>query len=318
LQFTFFSTAGSPAAERGGGVSWAEIQHPDPQPALAPMIPPGYYRSIELPAGTCAILDPTAEYSTLQPWQMPGIYRFGGTGSNNQKKIKLGDGSYLIGDGVTFVFDPDWPASGSNQGVAIGANGALVLNTMRAQGSNPPCTPGEPPEPLAYNPSFPLSNVSPDGMPYSSVCAAWAVDPSVTLGIRPGQNAWHPCDSANPDSASHCVVRSSYSPTATYRGITFYFTPDGNWTKAHKDITILNRFEMQGGSTGNEAGLAFRGVLYAPYDDVKITGGNNFNTVGQVLAWSAKFNGGSAAIDLDFPYSPADAAPYLLEPTINH
>jgi hypothetical protein len=58
--------------------------------------------------------------------------------------------------------------------------------------------------------------------------------------------------------------------------------------------------------------------MYAPYDDVKITGGNGFNTVGQVLAWTAKFNGGSAYINLDYPYDFTPASPYLLEPTISH
>jgi Flp pilus assembly protein TadG len=312
LQFTFTSTAGTPVAERGGGVSWAEIQHPDPEPALTPMIPPGYYRSIVLPDNTCAILDPTAEYSSLRRWQMPGIYRFGGSGPSNNKKIKVGDGSFLIGDGVTLVFDQDWPASGSNQGVAIGANGALVLNTMRVAGS-PPCTDPAFPETTNTNESVPLS-----ALPYSSVCAAWAIDPTVLLGIRPGQSAWHACDDANPDNPSQCVSRASYNPVSGYRGVTFYFTPDGNWTKAHANITIQNRFEMQGGSTGNEAGIAFRGVMYAPYDDVKITGANGFSTVGQVLAWTAKFNGGGSFIDLDFPYEPTTAAPYLLEPTIDH
>ena len=115
------------------------------------MIPPGYYKSIDIPDNACAILDPTAEYSSLKDYQMPGIYRFGGPGAGNEKKIKVGDGSYLIGDGVTLVFDPDWPASGSNQGVAIGANGASVLNTMRVMDSSPPCTPSEPPDPLSLN-----------------------------------------------------------------------------------------------------------------------------------------------------------------------
>jgi hypothetical protein len=79
-------------------------------------------------------------------------------------------------------------------------------------------------------------------------------------------------------------------------------------------MNIRDRFQMQGTSSGIE----FRGVLYAPYDDVTISGGNGFSTVGQVLAWSAKFNGGSAAIDLDYPYDFTPAAPYLLEPTVNH
>jgi hypothetical protein len=82
-------------------------------------------------------------------------------------------------------------------------------------------------------------------------------------------------------------------------------------------MDIRNRFEMSGGS-GADAGIAFRGILYAPYDDVDIQGGNGFRTVGQVLSWTVKFNGGSAYIDLDYPYDFTPAKPYLLEPTVEH
>lgn len=308
LELSFSSTGiNNDLMERGGGVSWAEIEHPEPQPALAPMIPPGNYRSIEIPADSCAVLDPTAEYSSLKPYQMPGIYRFSEQGSGSGKaRLQVDSGSYLIGDGVTLVFDPDWPAAGSNQGIALDSNAALILNTMRLAGTTPPCTVDVEKVP-DLNMSAPLTD-----LPYSAVCAAWAIDPSVTVGIRPGQNAWGYCDPANLVNP-HCVTRSEYDPTTDYRGVTFYFTPDGNWTKAQADLTILNRFQLSG-----DPGLLFRGVLYAPYDNVKISGRSGFNTVGQVLAWSAKFNGGSAYIDLDFPYRPASAAPYLLEPTIDH
>lgn len=304
LEFTFTETGvDNNAMERGGAVAWAEIEHPDPQPATAPTIPPGYYRSIIIPDGGCAILDPTAVYSGLKAYQMPGIYRFGGSGSDNTKKIKLGTGSFLIGDGVTLVFDSDWPDAGSNQGISIGTNAALVLNTSRVPGA-PPCTPSET-ETTTYNPSAPLLD-----LPYSSVCAAWSVNTKLTSGIRPGQNNWSYCDPANV-SNPQCVGRSSYSPTS-WRGITFYFTPSA-WPPANNS-GIKNRFEMQG-TTG---GLAFRGVLYAPYDDVTISGANGFGSVGQVLSWTAKFNGGSAFIELDYPYDFSPAAPYLLEPTVAH
>jgi len=82
-------------------------------------------------------------------------------------------------------------------------------------------------------------------------------------------------------------------------------------------MNIRQRFYMGGGS-GPQPGIAFRGVLYAPYDNVKITGSNGFNTVGQVLAWTAKFNGGGPTINLDYPYNYTPAAPYLLEPTVSH
>lgn len=312
LQFTFSTTGVSTSTERrGGGVAWAEIEHPDPQPAVAPMIPPGYYRSIIIPDDGCAILDPTGEYTQLYDGQLAGIYRFGGSGSNNDKKIKLGSGSYLIGDGVTLVFDPGWPDSGSNQGIAIGGSGALVLNTHRVPGV-PPCTPSET-ETQTVNQSAPhLGN-----LPYSAVCAAWVVDSSDTTGVRPGLPAWEPCDVDNPDSSSHCVERDQYNPFPGWRGVTFYFTPDPNWSTAHASMDIRNRFEMSG-SSGADAGIAFRGILYAPYDDVDIQGGNGFRTVGQVLAWTAKFNGGSAYIDLDYPYDFTPAKPYLLEPTVQH
>jgi hypothetical protein len=309
LQFTF-STTGSDTPsnlQRGGGIAWAEIEHPEPQPPLAPMIPPGYYKSIYIPANSCAILDPTAEYSSLQPYQMPGIYRFGGTGNANTRHIQVDSGSYLIGDGVTLVFDPDWPAAGSQTGLALDTNSALLLNTMRLNGTSPPCTPAET-ETTYVNMSAPLSD-----LPHSAVCAAWAVDTNVAAGIRPGQNAWPHCDPADLATEPHCVTRSTYNPATNWRGITFYFTPDGDWTKAHASIAIQNRFQLSG-----DPGLNFRGVLYAPYDNAKISGRSVFHTVGQVLVWSAKFNGGDAGIDLDFPYTPGSAAPYLLEPTVNH
>jgi hypothetical protein len=74
---------------------------------------------------------------------------------------------------------------------------------------------------------------------------------------------------------------------------------------------------MGGSGTTDAPGISYKGVLYAPYDDVKITGRNGFNTVGQVLAWTAKFNGGSAYIQLEYPYTDAPSPPYLLEPTIS-
>jgi Putative Flp pilus-assembly TadE/G-like len=311
LKFDFSETGiDNNTQERGGGVSWAEIEHPAAQPPTAPMIPPGYYRSITLPDNTCAILDPTAEYSSLLNYQMPGIYRFGGSGSSNSKTIDIGTGSYLIGDGVTLAFDSGWPDTGSG-GINIDGDGALVLNTMRVVGTTPPCTPSEP-ESSSVNNSAPYLGT----LPYSAVCAAWSIDHNSAV-IQAGANAWHYCDTSLPDSGAHCVERSSYNPPATYRGITFYFTPDPNWSTAHASMNIRRRFYM-GGSSGAQPGIAFRGVLYAPYDNVKITGGNGFNTVGQVLAWTAKFNGGSASIDLDYPYDYTPAAPYLLEPTVSH
>jgi hypothetical protein len=140
------------------------------------------------------------------------------------------------------------------------------------------------------------------------VCAAWEVDPDTELAV----NAWDVCTDASSCAAYDRV--DEYDPAEGYRGITFYFTPDDNeWPPDNGDIR--RRYQM-GGASGSDPGIGFRGVLYAPYDDVKISGGNGFNTVGQVMAWSAKFNGGSAYIYLDYPYDYPAAESFLLEPTL--
>jgi hypothetical protein len=295
------------------------------------MIPPGYYHSITIADRGCAIMDPTAEYygytyPALHLYQKPGIYRFGG--GSNDAKIDVGAGAFLIGDGVTLVFDPDFPDPTGGRGIIVGDRGALVLNTMRVPGQ-PPCTFDA--ETTAYNPSRPLLDPShspaPDldyGLPYSSVCAAWAVDSTSQTGPHAGTMLWTGLDTAGDPfpycadlNVVPCVSRDRYGAAGLpdqYRGITFYFTPDSFPASA-----ITRRFQMSsggGGCTSNEPGIAFKGVLYAPYDDVIISGGSSFNTVGQVLAWTAKFNGACAAIDLDYPYDPAPAPPYLLEPGI--
>ena len=301
IQFTFHTTTDL-GLRRGGGIAWVEAETPALDPALPPMIPPGYYHSIGIAAGGCAIMDPTGVYSGLRAYQMPGIYRFGGPGGAN---ITLGSGAYLIGDGVTLVFDPSFPNATGSAGIVLGAGSALILNsavTANAAGATP-CTPYE--EVGAYNPSTPLQP-----LPFSALCASWGIDASATSGIRTGVNAWPYCDPVSTGGdLTLCRDRDLYSPVLGYRGITLYFTPPA-WNPS----TIRNRFEMQ----GTDAGLAFRGVLYAPYDDVRISGRNGFSTVGQVLAWTAKFNGGSAYIDLDYPYASTPAAPYLLEPTVDH
>jgi hypothetical protein len=303
LRFTYSSSGSNTSSlKRGGGLAWAEAETPALQPALPAMIPPGYYHSITIPDNGCAIMDSTGTYSGLQQFQKPGIYRFG---SGNDASINVGSGSFLIGDGVTLVFNPEFPDPTGGRGIIVGADGALVLNTMRIPGT-PPCTPTSP-ETLTYNPSSPLTN-----LPFSSLCAAWAVDSSSSTGIHPGVDVWPVCTDT---SLPQCVDRTRYEETpspSTYRGITFFFSTS-NWPST----TIRGRFSLGGGS-GNQPGIAFRGVLYAPYDDVKISGGNGFTTVGQVLAWTAKFNGGSASIVLDYPYAFVPASPYLLEPTVTH
>ena len=98
--------------------------------------------------------------------------------------------------------------------------------------------------------------------------------------------------------------------------MSFYFTP-ADWTPEN-GADLEDRFSM-GGSGSATPGISFRGVLYAPYDNVQMSGGcNGFDDVGQILSWTAKFNGGCGYLELDYPYDYSPASPYLLEPTVDH
>ena len=269
--------------------------------ANAPLIKPGYWKSITIPAGGCAILDPAPSTGLVQ-YQLPGVYQFGGTGNGaNAPRIVLGNGAFLIGDGVTLLFDRRAGNTGfPDNGIDIDRNGAMVINT------------GTP----TSNPSAPLT-----ALPEAAINAAWRIDNSDSTNPRNGEVSWPVCLTTGTD----CVPRTCYMNTNSSacggqtvtslqfgRGISFYLTP--NWANP----SIQRRFYMGGNGNSDAPGVAFKAVLYAPYDDVKITGRNNFNTVGQVLAWTAKFNGGSASLFLDYPYDYTPASPYLLEPTVDH
>jgi Flp pilus assembly protein TadG len=287
----------------------ADPTDPDLTP---PMIPPGYYNSIEIPTGHCAILDPTAENQNwdiatssflggLYPYQLAGIYQFDGDDTAGKKpRIEVKDDAALIGDGVTLVFDQDWPFPTGGKGITMRPTATFNINTYTIGGSDPPCT--DTTEGPSFNQSGSWWN---DDLPYSAVCAAWEVDPDTEAAAK----VWNTCTDPYP-----CILDrdAAYDPLNGHRGITFYFTPKGN---AWPPSDILKRYQM-GGASGSDPGIGFRGILYAPYDDVKISGGNGFNTVGQVMAWSAKFNGGSAYIDLDYPYDYPSAESFLLEPTL--
>lgn len=305
-----FTVSDPTAANFGAGISWAEAwldQAPVPPPP--PTIAPGQYRSIVIPDNGCAVLDPTGyESGGLAAFQMPGIFYFrDSSGGGQNATISLGNNAALIGDGVTLVFASNWPnpsgsgGSASAHGIELGTNSALVINAAISNTSDAACPQGV--ATTTYNPSTPLP-----GLTHNAVCAAWEIDPAnTTTGVSP----W-----GGPCSTACSINRSTGYATAvntTYRGVSFYFIPKTNGSTNSSAFSVLGRFAMG----GNVAGIAFRGILYAPYDDVQMSGANGFDTVGMVLAWSAKFNGGSAAITLDYPYTRIAAAPYLLEPSVS-
>jgi Flp pilus assembly protein TadG len=292
------STGSAASDNRGAGISWAEaLLDKDPVPPPPPMIPPGMYRSITIPAGGCAVLDPTAYYSGgLQQNQMPGIYYFKDGGNGTQKPtISLGSSAFLIGDGVSLVFADNWPNPTGTQGIALGSNAALVINSATT----------------SYNPSSPLPALASDAL-----SAAWEIDPETTTLGHSTWNSDNGCANTTPCVLSRTsdYVHHTDADGIAFRGVSFYFRPKTNGSTDPANYSILGRFSMSG-TSGSEPGIAFRGIMYAPYDDVVITGGNGFNTIGMVLSWTAKF-AGQATIKLDYPYTRVISPPYLLEPTV--
>lgn len=70
-----------------------------------------------------------------------------------------------------------------------------------------------------------------------------------------------------------------------------------------------NIFQINAG-----AGIDYRGLIYAPYDNAKIAGQPNHNDIGQLVAWTAQFTGGS---EINQTWDGPDSnTPVLLEPRL--
>jgi hypothetical protein len=118
-----------------------------------------------------------------------------------------------------------------------------------------------------------------------------------TLGANPyvfnsgtgtwGYNTSLDADSRNVGMALYIIKRSQYSSVAV----------DDN-----TDVIKINA----------GAGLAWRGVTYAPHDNVTLSGQPGHDGVGQLVSWTFKFAGG---VHVTQEYEgPEDGVPFLIEP----
>jgi hypothetical protein len=62
----------------------------------------------------------------------------------------------------------------------------------------------------------------------------------------------------------------------------------------------------------SSSGIDYRGLIYAPFDNVKVAGQPTHNDIGQLVSWTAQFTGGST-INQSFD-GPDSGVPVLLEP----
>ena len=85
------------------------------------------------------------------------------------------------------------------------------------------------------------------------------------------------------------------------RGIAIYVMKAGS--------PSTNILQLSSGS-----GIDFRGVIYAPWDNVKLSGQPSHNDIGQTVTWTLMLTGG--VVFEQFYDGPADERPRLMEPTI--
>jgi hypothetical protein len=64
----------------------------------------------------------------------------------------------------------------------------------------------------------------------------------------------------------------------------------------------------------SSSGIDYRGLIYAPYDNVKVAGQPTHSDIGQLVSWTAQFTGGST-INQSFD-GPDSGVPVLLEPQL--
>ncbi len=143
-------------------------------------------------------------------------------------------------------------------------------------------------------------------------------------GSWPGAWSWSPSSPSRPPRPragswwSMSTSRSSWTagPSPTYlapsdpfeRGIAAYVCKSAaNCASGGGPST--NILQMNSSS-----GIDYQGLIYAPFDNVKIAGQPTHNDIGQLVSWTAQFTGGS---EITQTYDGPDAAtPVLLEPRL--
>ena len=88
------------------------------------------------------------------------------------------------------------------------------------------------------------------------------------------------------------------------RGIALYVLKPGQYGSSAVDTDVIQ--------VSSGAGLAWKGVTYAPRDNVQIAGQPNHDGIGQLVSWTFTFNGGT---NVTQEYDgPNESIPYLIEP----
>jgi Flp pilus assembly protein TadG len=246
--------------------------------AASPRIAPGYYDTID--NSGCLILDATSPGSTTTYTSTTGLWNGQRPGIYRvHTALKV---NYLIGDGVSIFLDP---------GASVTIGSAVILNT------NNTCS-------------------TPPGMPtWSTLCsgtnfgdAAWT-----NSGLAP----WDRCTQSGLPATTRCVALVGGYHATSGTGLAIFVRPPtstevppngcGQSTAGSRTSCVFNQ-------QGN-FGLQFKGSLYAPRDNVTISGNGSQASTGQIIAWTITYSG-TTLLTQTYDGPQAADRPFLLEPKI--
>jgi hypothetical protein len=188
--------------------------------------------------------------------------------------LDINNGGLVLGDGVTLVFD-------RNGDLNMNAGASISLN--RGDTTNNPL-------------SAACGGIAGGGPAATCRFAGWTARAgsgghySWSLGLPPTY-ALPPVDPFERGIVSY--VCKSAGPVNC-----------GTGGSASTDIFQMN----------SSSGIDYQGLIYAPFDNVKLAGQPTHNDVGQLVAWTAQFTGGTA-INQTFD-GPDFGTPVLLEPRL--
>jgi hypothetical protein len=187
--------------------------------------------------------------------------------------LDINNSGLLIGDGVTLVFD-------RNAGLNMNAGATISLNSGNTTNN-----------PLAAACGGNATGAAPNNCKFG----AW----TARAGAG-GNYSW---------SLGAAPTYASPPVDPFERGIATYICKTAGaancGTGAFSSSTSI--FQMNSSS-----GIDYRGMIYAPYDNVKLAGQPTHKDVGQLVSWTAQFTGGTS-INQTFD-GPDSGTPVLLEP----
>jgi hypothetical protein len=187
--------------------------------------------------------------------------------------LDINNSGLVIGDGVTLVFDRNADLN-MNAGATISLNSGNTTNN-----------------PLASA----CGGVAGGGPSAGCKFAAWTARAGGTAGHYSWSLGTAPTYTGTPADPFERGLASYVCKTAGAANC-------GTGGSASTNILQMN----------SASGIDYRGMIYAPFDNVKLAGQLTHKDIGQLVAWTAQFTGGTA-IDQTFD-GPDSGVPQLLEP----